>query len=923
MNGKLNAIKGMILCGLLMVNFSVRAATYYFSSSTGSDNYTVLQAHNQATPWQSINKLNTIMSTLLPGDVVSFKRGDTFSGTITVGVSGNSGHPITFSTYGTGTSKAILDNRLALTGWTSLGGNVWEASNVALQSQPTALFVDNNPMPLGRYPNIDAPNHGYLTVSSHPSGSKTVFTDNTLTGSTNWTGAEAVIRSDHYILNRVTVSGQSGQTITLGSSTQCEIKDKYGYFFQNSPATLDKDGEWCYIASTKKIRIFSITDPNTRVIKVSNSDNYFNIVAKSYLVLDGFGMYGAKKSAISLTTVSYCTIKNCNFIASGTNALNIGTFGVTDNDSISIINNSFTNTQSNSINAYGKRFTLFGNTFTNTGTVPGMAESGQYSMGIYVLADGLDIERNVFDSIGNSAIDFLWSANVTVKENSINHFCLVLDDGGGIYCWRSTDATEPVNRKITNNIVLNGTGAKEGTNSSYGFVEGIYIDDRSANVHVSNNTVAFCSNSGILIHNSPKCSVKNNTVYCCKQDLYISHDNNAPTFPVTNSDIQNNLFASNELDASKSQLFWYSTIDETSLASLGILDNNIYCQPFLTSDFIEYKNDPSPTIKSLCINLDEWKTFSGYDAHSTASSVIFPMTTKLLSTNGISNSKFETNLNGWDTWNPTSNSSTFKLVSNQLDGSCLSFAVTSSGVNTPSRLSTTLPPITAGKTYLLKMSTRSTTTGTISLYMIEDMMPYRNGSEEYDVNVCSFRADKEILITATTTLASPSLFIMSGPGNGTLYIDNVEFYEVTPTNPDDYLHFEYNTTAVAHNFTADKNYNTPAGITYAKGTNISIPPFGSVVLLKADISTGVVNEIPVLKQVLKLFPNPADDKVYIQTEVSSHPVEATLFDISGRELRREMVSTGSYLDIASLPKGIYIVRVFDQNRTSALKLIKR
>lgn len=86
------------------------------------------------------------------------------------------------------------------------------------------------------------------------------------------------------------------------------------------------------------------------------------------------------------------------------------------------------------------------------------------------------------------------------------------------------NALEPVNCKIINNIVLNGIVAMNGTTGKNGFAEGIYIDDRLANVEVSGNTVAFCSNSGILIHNSPKCSVKKNTVNGCKQDLYLSHD---------------------------------------------------------------------------------------------------------------------------------------------------------------------------------------------------------------------------------------------------------------------------------------------------------------------------------------------------------------------------------------------------------------
>ena len=923
MNGMLNGIRVILLSLLMMISNSIKASTYYFSSSTGSDSYNSSQAKNQATPWQTIAKLNSIMSSLLPGDVVLFKRGDTFSGTITVGASGSSGHPIAFGAYGPGTSKAILDNRLSLTGWTNLGGNIWEASNSNLQSQPTALFVDNNPMPLGRYPNIDASNGGYLTITSHPSGSKTVFTDNTLPASPNWTGAEVVVRNDHYLLNRLPVASQSGQTITMSSSTQNEIRDKFGYFFQNFPTALDRDGEWCYIAATKKIRLFSSTDPNTKNIKVANTDNYFNITAKSYLVIDGFGMYGAKKCAVSLNTVTFCTIKNCEFAASGTNALNIGNFGATDNDSITVINNSFTKTQSNCINAYGKRLAFTGNTFTNNGMVPGMAESGQYSFGIYTLADGLDIEHNVFDSTGNTPIDFLWSSNVLIKENSINNFCSVLDDEGGIYCWRSPDATEPVNRKIINNIVLYGIGAKSGTDGLSAPAEGIYIDDRSANVEITGNTVAFCSNAGIYIHNSPKCIVKNNTVFSCKLDLSITHDDNAPTFPVTNCDIQNNLFATIELDASKSQLFQYQTNDQSAITNLGILDNNIYCQPFLTGDYIEYKNESAASSYSKCIDLTEWKDFSGLDLHSKLPPAIFPVYSKILSANGITNGAFGSNVNGWSTWNPTGNSSNLNVVNGQLDGGTLAFSVSGTTKNNPSRLTTTIPPITAGKTYMLKLSNKSTITGTFIVYLIEDVFPYSRGSEDYDVNVCSTRAEKDILITATKSLTTPSIFIMSGFENGTVYLDNVEFYEVTPTNPADYFRFEYNETVVARNITADMNWITPTGVSYAKGSSITVPPFGSIVLLKADIATGIIPDIPSIKKNFKLFPNPTDDKIYIQTGVSNKAIEASLFDISGREIRRETVNDGSFMDVRTLPPGVYIVRIYDNNQTQTSKFIKK
>ena len=61
---------------------NVNAKNYYFSSSTGNDSYTSLQAQNPLTPWQTLGKLNSFFSSLIPGDSVLLKRGDVFVGNI-------------------------------------------------------------------------------------------------------------------------------------------------------------------------------------------------------------------------------------------------------------------------------------------------------------------------------------------------------------------------------------------------------------------------------------------------------------------------------------------------------------------------------------------------------------------------------------------------------------------------------------------------------------------------------------------------------------------------------------------------------------------------------------------------------------------------------------------------------------------------
>jgi hypothetical protein len=72
-----------LLVALVLFTNSLFARTYYFSSSTGNDNYTSVQAQNPATPWQTLKKLQYYTTSghtlFLPGDTIAFKRGDVFA----------------------------------------------------------------------------------------------------------------------------------------------------------------------------------------------------------------------------------------------------------------------------------------------------------------------------------------------------------------------------------------------------------------------------------------------------------------------------------------------------------------------------------------------------------------------------------------------------------------------------------------------------------------------------------------------------------------------------------------------------------------------------------------------------------------------------------------------------------------------------
>lgn len=121
-----NFIKAVILFIILfLVTMHVNARKFYFSSTLGSDSYSVTQAQNQLTPWKTLVKLQNLITngntTFLPGDTIAFKRGDKFANGNTAATgfsyasfswanipggytapSGTQLNPIVLTNYGTG-----------------------------------------------------------------------------------------------------------------------------------------------------------------------------------------------------------------------------------------------------------------------------------------------------------------------------------------------------------------------------------------------------------------------------------------------------------------------------------------------------------------------------------------------------------------------------------------------------------------------------------------------------------------------------------------------------------------------------------------------------------------------------------------------------------------------------------------------------
>ena len=607
-------------------------ATDYYLSVYGSDNN---DGTSSSTPWRTLDKLNASFGRLNPGDNVLLRRGDVFYGSIKVTKSGTSGAPITIGAYGSG-AKPIVTGFTTVSSWTNIGGNIWESQD-AVSALPYTNLVAVNSVntPMGRWPNSTGPNTGYLTIKSN-------YGSNSLTGSglegTNWTGADVVIRKEKWSLERGTITGQSGSTLYYKDVSGWGTKDGYGFFIQNDPRTLDVNGEWYYNPSSKRIRLFSTSYPND--VKVATIENLVTMDRTSYITFDNIAFSGSNSNA--LYCVNYGTnlvVQNCDIsFAGGTGIYSIMNFTTARNNNINYTNYA-------GIKTFEPNAVIENNNIRNINMFEGMEDMGSavdwQSSGIYTSGENSVINNNQIVTCGYSGIKFD-GRNTMVKNNFVDGFCYIKEDGGGI----DMSARERAQGStIDGNIILNGIGAKAGClDSTQNDLGGIFIDAYGTGITIINNTVAHCSTIGIKIHGANNIIIRNNTTYDNGGSSWakggLEFLSNA-SYPIRNIQVNDNIFFAKT--PQQLAFFAYPPNQITDdIKYFGTADNNYYAKPI--------DNNSAITVYFSNFNTSQWAAYSNQDWSSKGAPK---------SISNVNELRFE--------YNATSSSKTIPLDANYID----------------------------------------------------------------------------------------------------------------------------------------------------------------------------------------------------------------------------------------------------------------
>ncbi len=887
---------------ILVLSTSSKATNYYFSNSTGNDTRTLTQAQSPSTPFKSLAKLNQIMGSLQSGDTIFFKRGDQFYGSIRVTKAGKDGAPIVFTDYGTG-SKPVISGFTNVSNWRSVGNGIYQSPPLSHESDVNVVVINGVQYAMGRYPNINAPNKGYIRINNlNQNGA---ITNIEIPDVPSWKGAEIVMRSNRWIIDRSEILNHSGSTITF-SPPKYWPNVGYGYFLQNDIKTLDQFGEWYFHPSTSRIYVFFGNEsPNNFTTQVSSVDRLFQ-VDESHIVIQNLTFSGANKFGIYdfLSNTTDLKIDNCNISFSGTDAVLIQ-----GRPNVEISNCHIYNANNNGINLRNQTYNskLLNNKIKNIGTFPGMGESGDGNyIGIYNRSGKMVIENNSIKNIGYNALDF-GGNQVLIKNNFIDSFCLVKDDGGGIYTYTG-QVLQNSDRKIIGNIVLHAIGAPEGTTSlNKRPAEGIYLDDNATNVDIISNTIANGGRLGIYLHNTRDILIEKNTIFNNQTQIGLKHDNSGD--PIRRTLVRDNILVSKD---PSQMITWLYTIKD-DVAQMGEFRDNNYSRP-LNDDLVihhQYYNN-GEYLKNSMYSLEGWQTTFNKDAGSQKSPVTFrPYSLNYMEDENLfQNGTFDSDIYGAYCWTPSGTSCEESWVSStDLDGGAIRIQP-----NAGSSLRMEINPLSKTKQYILRFSAIAEKEKELEITLASEQWTESGLPLPKHIRIDESRDEYEFLFSYPENASRPRIEINSVDDNTVFWIDNIELKEAiaTVTSPDNLIRFEYNASLSDTTIELRHNYIDVHKQLFTK--NITLEPFESAVLLRKFTGISV---LPV--ELIEFSSEAKDCKVLVQwktqleTNFSHYELEKSE---DGRNFTKlvqmpGIISTGShtYKFVDKRPKSINYYRL--------------
>ncbi|MFW6326700.1 MAG: LamG-like jellyroll fold domain-containing protein, partial [Bacteroidota bacterium] len=371
---------------------------------------------------------------------------------------------------------------------------------------------------------------------------------------------------------------------------------------------LDTAGEWYYDKNSGTLYLWTSNgnSPDNHLIRASVNDNAVIAEGKNHISIEDLELLHSNSDGVYLNGCDYITVKNNAFILPDARAI-AAESSSSDNHVIS--NNYVNGANHEGICLKGSSHSITDNVIENINLFENIGVSGvgkpMGGRGIYVSYGTQNvIKHNKLQNIGYNGIQMFEAPYTTIENNVVKNACLIKEDGGGIYCFNTSETNPGCEYSVVRgNIIDNVPGTGEGYPGSLRQGCGIYMDDRIHHIKIENNTVSNVSCYGIYLHNNKYIDVVNNTIFDTGSAYRATGSYNATANSIKNNTIVN--LASSNYSGISAVLGMLSS-KETSIVDI---DYNVYVD--------HHREKPLRDMSDYTYKtFSDWKTTTGKDANS-------------------------------------------------------------------------------------------------------------------------------------------------------------------------------------------------------------------------------------------------------------------------------------------------------------------
>lgn len=490
-------------------------AARYINASTGND----ANPGTLAMPWRSLAPVVT--AKFAAGDALLLNCGQVWRGTLQVDTRNAPKGNLLIGGYGdcspTRRPTIRASDLVSNTGWAVAPGMPAGVYVKAYTTGLGRLFNEGAPLIQARFPNYGGTGAEFAIIKSSPGLTAFVVSDadKAIFAAKDLVGATAYIKNVQWQTSKALVKAYDANSglLTLDRPMQIDIRAGTGYILEGKPWMLDSPGEWYLDRTAGQLYLWAPGSVSpTTLTGLEASWRTFGVVGKwmAGLRIERLAVEQQDADGIELTetadaTVTDVVVRHAQEL--GISALNARRIAITGSEVIGAGNTGIITRDSDQSRVMGNRVRQTG----------GFARAWVSDAGITVMGNGSLAEGNVVDQSALMGIRFANRVGTIVRNNTVVNFCVRMTDCAGIYSYTGgaisvLPTTYIAAARVENNFIMGGRSVQEGCGySCANLALGIYLDQLSAGVTITNNTISD-TEVGIGLLNASHNRLTGNTV---------------------------------------------------------------------------------------------------------------------------------------------------------------------------------------------------------------------------------------------------------------------------------------------------------------------------------------------------------------------------------------------------------------------------